>query len=73
MATIKCRIDPVYVRDLDGTPEEGVRAICSVCHHETRTIGRGDGNIQMCLTKMKVECPRMGMAGHEKNNYIADS
>ena len=35
---IRCRIDPVYVRDLDGTPEEGARAICSFCHHETKTI-----------------------------------
>jgi hypothetical protein len=73
MATIKCRIDPVYVRDVDRTPEEGVRAICTVCHHETRAIGRGEGNIQMCLAQMRVECPRYGTPGIEKNDYIADS
>ena len=72
MATIKCRIDTVYIREPDGSMEEGLRAICPLCHHETKNWGRGEGSVLGCLSKMKHQCPRQDQEGHEKNDYVGE-
>jgi hypothetical protein len=55
---VPCRIEKVGLEnDLLGGIISGVKATCSLCRHQTESIGISTHAVRECLSLMREECP----------------
>jgi hypothetical protein len=55
---VPCKIETVGLEnDLLGGITSGVKATCSLCRHQTESIGISLYSVRECLSLMREECP----------------
>jgi hypothetical protein len=55
---VPCKIETVGLEnDLLGGIISGVRATCSLCRHQTESLGISMNSVRECLSLMREECP----------------
>jgi hypothetical protein len=65
MARVEASIEEVDIENEGGRMQDGVRATCSRCDHETEAFGTGPKSRRRCLVLLRDECPM-----HEENFYV---
>jgi hypothetical protein len=55
---VPCKIETVGLEnDLLGGVTSGVKATCSLCRHQTVSLGTSMNSVRECLSLMREECP----------------
>jgi hypothetical protein len=65
LSRVEVEIEEVELENEDGRMQDGVRARCTRCDHETEAYGRTGKSRRRCLVLMREECPQ-----NEENFYV---